>query len=223
MPTQPAIRTPDTPTTPNDFDRLDVADDALQDEVRIEEAELHGRAPAGTDARGITLSESKITAALTGAILRDAHVRDCVIHGADLANTDLRGAAFHRCTITDARLTGASMPETSLQDVTFTGCRLDLMTLADARIERVAFVDCTLTETAFDGVQIRDVSFERCELAGTSFPRVQLGRTNIFGCDLTRVRGIADLRGATMRWPDVVDNAAAFAAALGFRILVEDE
>lgn len=223
MPTQPARRTPDTPTTPNDFDRLDVADDALQDEVRIEEAELHGHARPGLDARGITVSESRITAALTGAILRDAHFRDCVFHTADLANADLRGAAFHRCTITDARLTGAALPETSLQDVTFTGCRLDLMTLADARIERVELVDCTLTETAFDGAQIRDVKFERCELAGTSFPRAQIARTHIFGCDLTRVRGIADLRGATMRWPDVVDNAAAFAAAAGIRILVEDD
>lgn len=223
MPKPVTVRTPDTPALPDRLEPLDAADGPLEDEARIEAVTLTGEAPTGTDARVITLAESRVTATLTGAKLRDAHVRDCAFDTADLANVDLRGAALHRVTVQDARLTGASLPETSLRDVTFTGCRLDLVSLADARVERVAFVDCDLRETAFDGAQLRDVRFERCDLAGASFSRVQLARTVILGCDLTRVRALADLRGAAMRWPDVVDNAAAFASALGFTVLGDDD
>jgi hypothetical protein len=47
-------------------------------------------------------------------------------------------------------------------------------------------------------------------------------RLELVGCELEGLDGIEVLRGARMRWSDVLANAALFARALGIE-LVEDE
>jgi len=62
-------------------------------------------------------------------------------------------------------------------------------------------------------------TFTDCKLAGTDFRGVKLKGCAIRGTSLDGIVGVDSLRGVAMPWMDVLDSAAALAAALG--IIVE--
>ena len=101
--------------------------------------------------------------------------------------------------------------------MTLTDCRFDLASLAAARLERVVFADCDLRESSFAEAVLRDVRFERCDLGGAELAQVRLQRVELRGCRLDGINAVANLRGATMPWEDIVGNAGLFAAAVGVR------
>jgi uncharacterized protein YjbI with pentapeptide repeats len=211
-----APRPPLSPRVAEALAPLDPA--ALEDEARFEGVELAGVAAEGLRVRHLTLSESRVTAALAGARLEDLHLSDVVVRGADLANLHAPAAALRRVELDQARLTGATLSEASLRDVTLKGCRMDLASLAAARLERVVFVDCDLRETSLGEAVLRDVRFQGCDLGGAELSRARLQRVELEGCRLEGIRSAADLRGAAMPWPDIVANAGVFASAAGIRI-----
>jgi hypothetical protein len=176
----------------------------LDDEDRLEQVLLTGAAPPDLRARNVTIEEARIS-------------------GADLANIDLTGAHLSRLSIRNARLTGAQLIEATLQDVTLVDCRLDFAVLALARLDRVLLHRCELTEATLEQAQLRDVRFESCNLTRASLGQSTHTRVELHGCRLAEVRSIADLRGAAMPWPDVVDHAASFAAALGIRVATDPD
>lgn len=177
--------------------------------------------PATEDAFSSVADDLPLTS-LAGARVPDLHLRDQAIDGLDLANLHARGAGLFRSSFSGARLTGATLVQASLRDVAFSGCRMDLASLVAAKLERVTFSDCDLREVPFDEAHLRDVRFERCDLGGTSFSKARLQRVELVDCDLTRVRSVADLRGASMRWGDIIANAGPLAAAVGIAVLDED-
>jgi uncharacterized protein YjbI with pentapeptide repeats len=195
----------------------------LDDEDRLEHVLLTGAAPPDLRARNVTIEEARIRGALAGARLHDLHLHDAEISGADLANIDLKGAHLSRLSIRNARLTGAQLIEATLQDVTLVDCRLDFAVLALARLDRVLLHRCDLTEATLEQAQLRDVRFESCNLTRASLGQSTHTRVELHGCRLAEVRSIADLRGAAMPWPDVVDHAASFAAALGIRVATDPD
>jgi hypothetical protein len=52
---------------------------------------------------------------------------------------------------------------------------------------------------------------------------VSLSEARLAGAELAGATGLDRLRPAAMTWADIVGNAGAFAAALGIRLLGEDE
>ena len=215
-------RVPALPDLPPDLPDRPAGGELLEDEATVEGVALSGSA-GDLHARLLTLAECRITARLAGARLPELHLRGCVVAGADLANVHAERATLHRTEIRDARLTGATLAQGVLRDVTFGGCRADLVGLAGATLERVAFTDCDLHEASLDEAQLRDVRFERCVLDGASLHRVRLQRVELLDCDLSGVRSVGDLRGAAMRWGDVVANAGPLARAAGITILTDED
>jgi uncharacterized protein YjbI with pentapeptide repeats len=218
-----AARPPGAPTLPADLRETDLATLALGDEDRLEGLDLAGTLAPGTSARSATIEDCRLRGSLAGARLHDVHLHDCEGLGADLANVDLRGGALSRLTLRHCRLTGAQLMESSIHDVTFVDCRLDFAVLALARLDRVVLRGCDLREASLEQAQLRDVRLEGCDLSRALLHQAQLQRVELHGCRLDGVRTVADLRGATMPWPDVVAAAGAFAAALGIGILEDDE
>jgi uncharacterized protein YjbI with pentapeptide repeats len=202
--------------TPRDLDVL-----WLDDEDRLEGVLLTGTAPPDLRARNVTIEDARIRGTLAGARLHDLHLHDAEIDGADLANVDLRRAHLSRLVIRDARLTGAQLVEATLQDVTLVGCRLDFAVLAQARLDRVVLRDTALTEATLEQAQLRDVWFESCDLTRASLGQSTHLRVELHGCRLAEVRSLADLRGAALPYPDLVDQAANLAAALGIRVATD--
>lgn len=214
----PTPRAPVAPRGVEDLRAEDLLRLPIEDETRIEGVELSGSLPPGVVARNVTIEETRIRGALAGAKLQDVHLHDAELLGADLANVDLTRGHVDRVVFQDCRLTGAQLIETTVKDATFVGCRLDFAVLAEARLDRVRFERCDLREVSLEGAQLRDVRFEACDLTRATLDRSRHQRVHLEGCRLESVRSLQDLRGATMPWPDIVDQAGAFAAALGISV-----
>jgi uncharacterized protein YjbI with pentapeptide repeats len=216
-------RVPFAPKLDGDLTPRDLAALWIENEDRFEGMDFTGVAPGDLRARNVTIEDCRIAGALASARLPDLHLHDALIEGADLANVDLTDAHLSRLTITSARLTGAQLTRATLQDVTLTDCRLDFAILAEARLDRVHLRNCVLTESTLEQAQLRDVRFDGCDLTRASLGQSQHTRVELHGCRLDGVRSLSDLRGAAMPYPDLVDQAANLAAALGVRVATDPD
>jgi uncharacterized protein YjbI with pentapeptide repeats len=144
---------------------------------------------------------------------------DVVVRDLDWANCQAHGVAIRRAEIRRCRLTGAELAEAAFSDVTLADCRLDLVGLRFARLERVVFQDCRMSECDLYEATLTDVLFENCELREATLSGAKLTRVELRGCELSGLRGVEALRGARMRWADVVENAPLFAAAMGVELI----
>lgn len=219
MPADELPRPPSPPRIPADLEDIDLDVDVLVEEARLEDVRLRGAVPPHTVARSAAIAGARLMGSLAGAQLPALHLQDAEGVASDLANVNAPKAELHRVALNDCRLTGAQLIGGVLRDVTLTGCRFDLAVLAGATLERVVFSDCVLIETSFEQALLRDVRFDGCDLTGATLDRVRLTRVTLAGCRLAAVRYLSDLKGARMPWPDVVENAAAFAGALGIEVL----
>jgi uncharacterized protein YjbI with pentapeptide repeats len=147
---------------------------------------------------------------------------DVRLSGLELANTRSLRSSLKRVELRLCRLTGAELAESTWTDVVLEDCRLDLAGLRASTLDRVVFRDCRMDECELAGSRLRDVRFERCSLRHASFAGCRLERVELAGCDLAGLVGVEALRGARMRWNDVLENAPLFAAAVGIE-LVEEE
>lgn len=219
----PTPRPPGAPRVSVELPEVDLATIELEDDARVEHVALTGALPPQLEARSATIEDARIRGSLAGARLHDLHLHDAELSGADLANVDFRGGHLSRLTIADCRMTGAQLIETTLVDLTLTGCRLDFAVLGLARVDRVVFRSCDLREASLEQAQLRDVRFESCDLTRAMLGQSRHQRVELHGCRLEGLRSIADLRGAALPWPDLVDQAGSFAAALGIGLVRDDD
>jgi uncharacterized protein YjbI with pentapeptide repeats len=73
--------------------------------------------------------------------------------------------------------------------------------------------------TTFLEAQLESVSFRDCDLQRADFRDARLKRCEFRRSDLNGAEGIANLRGSAMEWPDIVNMAGVWAAALGIETL----
>jgi uncharacterized protein YjbI with pentapeptide repeats len=118
-------------------------------------------------------------------------------------------------------MTGIVVAEAALRDVTLRDCRIDLASFGRSRLERVTFEDCLLQQTDFLEARLDGVRFHRCDLTRADFRGAHLTRCEFRRSNLARLEGVERLRGAAMEWPDIVEMAGEFAAALGIAVLDE--
>ena len=124
--------------------------------------------------------------------------------------------------VRNGRLTGLELTEAELTDITFRDCRIDLASFAGSTLTAVTFDGCVLRQTDFLEAKLDSVRFHDCDMT-----EIDLRRTRMHRCELRRSRlpgaqGIESLRGAAMEWPDIVEMAGVWAAALGIRVLDDD-
>ena len=146
---------------------------------------------------------------------------DLAVENRDWSNARAPRSSLRRVELRLCRLTGVELAESELSDVVFSDCRLDLAGLRFAKLERVAFRDCRLAEADLYGARLEDVVFERCDLREATLAGIEVTRVDLIGCELAGLRGADALRGARMRWNDVLQNGPLFAETLGIRILDE--
>ena len=179
--------------------------------------EHDGREPVRADRIVVTESE------LRGVVI-DAHdapglrLSDVILRACDLSNVDGREGTLRRVEVHGSRLTGFGLAGGMVQNVRIIDSSLALASLAFSKLKDVIFQRVDLTEASFMDAQLERVIFIDCKLAGTDFRGVKLKRCTIRGTSLDGILGIESLRGITMPWEDVIDSAAALAAALGITI-----
>ena len=206
MTSRPAARAPRPPDAP----RLeDAADEPFA---------------AGALGPGATVEGARLVDAdLSGARLRGLRLTDVAIERGNLANSAAPELSARRIVVVGARLTGAQWTAGTIGDAVFRDCRIDLATFAGTTFDRVTFDGCLLAQADFRDALLRSVRFERCDLTEADLGGVRIDRVELRGCSLDGVSGIERLRGAAMPWADVVGHAGVLAAALGIRVLDEDD
>jgi hypothetical protein len=185
------------------------------------------RLPADRQAIGVETAE--LADGLEGARLRDATLAgarlgrlgllDCALERCDLGALDASGGSLVRVAVTGSRLTGITFVDALLRDVVLRDCRMDLASLRDARLERVVFERCDLRELDLQGARLHDVRFMDCDLSQALLSGADCSRTELHDCRYDGVHGLDGLRGAAVAWPDAIELAPAFAAAMGVRVL----
>jgi uncharacterized protein YjbI with pentapeptide repeats len=103
--------------------------------------------------------------------------------------------------------------------VTIRGCRVDLASFRMCRLERVTFEDCLLAQSDFQETRMESVRFHGCDLSGADFSGARLRLCEFRQSKLAGLRGVESLRGAALEWPDIVELAGLWAAALGIEVL----
>jgi uncharacterized protein YjbI with pentapeptide repeats len=158
-------------------------------------------------------------ARLPGARLGRLGLLDCAFERCDLAGLDITHSSLVRVEIAGSRLTGLAGSQALLRDVVLRDCRMDVAELRDARLERVTFERCDLRELDLQGTRLHEVRFHGCDLSEAILLGADCTRCELRDCTYRDLRGIEGLRGASIAWPDAMELAPAFAAALGVRML----
>ena len=76
-----------------------------------------------------------------------------------------------------------------------------------------------LAQTDFLEAQLASVRFDGCDLTQADIRGARLKRCELRRSNLTGLQGVESLRGAAMEWPDILDMAGVWAAALGIEVL----
>jgi uncharacterized protein YjbI with pentapeptide repeats len=209
---------PKEPDVSADLPTRDLAGERLIG-LRVGEAALGGdlseRAAADLRLQDVRLRNLD----LTGTEAPGLMLADAVVTGGSWANLRAARGSLIRVDARELRATGADFTEATLKDVVFEDARLDLATFRFAKLERVVFRDCRLEEADFLGAVLGSVGFERCTLAGASFVDATCDRCELRDCELSGLEGIEGLRGARMRWSEVIQVAGLLAGAAGITIV----
>jgi uncharacterized protein YjbI with pentapeptide repeats len=80
-----------------------------------------------------------------------------------------------------------------------------------------------LREADFAEARGNSVRFDGCDLTGAGFAGARFDASELRGCTLDGITGVDGLRGAALEWSEIVGLAGTFAAALGLRVLGEDD
>ena len=173
---------------------------------------------------GGTLVEARlVNVDLSGARISGFRLTDVVVERGNLANLAAPEPSLRRVAVTGARLTGVQWTRGTIADAVFRDCRIDLATFAGTTFERTTFDGCLLAQADFREALLRSVRFDRCDLTEADLTGVRIDRCELRDCTLDGLVGMERLRGAAMPWPDVVGNAGLLAAALGIRVLDNEE
>ena len=195
---------------------------ALAHEAACSEVELISLSIAEQDAGGVKLDNARLSGVdVSGSRLEALRLIDAALERCNLANVQARRSVATRVCIEASRMTGLALSETTLQDVTVRDCRVDLASFSHSRLHRVSFESCMLVQTDFLESQLESVRFERCDLSRADFRGARMQRCELRRNNLTDLQGIANLKGAAMEWPDIVEMAGAFARTIGIDALDE--
>ncbi len=197
--------------------------DSLSHDVVLSELELANSDLRDQHANGVQFQAAAVTDVdLSGSRLDDLRITDSEFRACNLANIRAQRANVLRVLVADCRLTGLHVSEAQLRDVTIRDCRVDLASFGFSRLERVTFEDCLLAKTDFLEAQLDSVRFHRCDLAEGDFRGARLQRCEFRRTNLVGLQGVEHLRGSAMEWPDIVEMAGVWAAALGIQVLDDD-
>jgi uncharacterized protein YjbI with pentapeptide repeats len=187
---------------------------------------------AGT-ADGLRFAGLELTGDATGARFLECRLEDCSVEGvpfdrARLTTCRLTGLRATAWSLVDARLLdvvavggrfgaltahGAELTRVLLQDVV-----VDYLDLRDATLVDVVLAGCTVRELDLGGADLRDVRLTGSTIGSLVLDGSRSRSVDLRGADVTRVDGVAGLRGCTIDGVQLTGWAAGMAAELGIRV-----
>ncbi|HSX06405.1 MAG TPA: pentapeptide repeat-containing protein [Candidatus Saccharimonadia bacterium] len=192
-------------------------DEEVTDLLEIDDAQLHSVDLAGVirlQVDGCRL-ESVV---LTGAMLDKFELTDSQCVKLEAAALRTNKANLLRVTFTDCRLTGAEFADAHIEDCTFKNVKFDEAGFRFASFKRVRFENCILHRADFSNAKFEQVTFMGRGLTETIFMSATCKNVDVTTEDLTDVKGVLGLKGATISEAQLLQLAPLLAAELGFQI-----
>ncbi|WP_249523756.1 pentapeptide repeat-containing protein [Modestobacter marinus] len=163
---------------------------------------------------------------------------ECALTGCDLAGVPFDRARLSSCLLTDLRAAGWSLVDATLLDVVVTGGRFGAVTAHGAELTRVALQEvkvdyldlrgatlvdvtltgCTVAELDLGGADLRDLRLVDCTVESLVLRGARSRSVDLRGAEVTRLDGVADLRGCTISPVQLAGWAGGMAAELGIRV-----
>jgi Pentapeptide repeats (9 copies) len=205
-----------TPAKPRFLASLPLINVANKTEVDISENEIHDANFSKTqrlDVEGCKLDRINLNAKLDKFSISDSLLRH--IEGVGLRSYK---PSFLRVVMEGSRFTGADFGAGSFEDCTFKNVKFDEAGFRFTHFKRVRFEQCVLHEADFSEAKFTHASFEGCDLELTNFDKAVCKYVDLRGENLTSVKGILGLKGATITNEQLIHIAPMLAAELDFTV-----
>ncbi|HEX8182804.1 MAG TPA: pentapeptide repeat-containing protein [Candidatus Saccharimonadales bacterium] len=210
------------PQLPKDLPDAADLQKLLKSDETIASVSLSHENVSNANIRGVQAEEIRLAHIdATQAVLERMVLSDCEILACDLIATQMAEAAWRRVLVQGSRCCGIQLQSSSLKDVTFIDCKLNLANFRFCKLTNVRFQNCVLEEADFYAAEMTDVVFEHCKLDKTAFSSAKLKRVDFRTSDITGVRNIQGLAGATIDSTQLMAIAPLLATEL--KIVVKDD
>jgi len=197
--------------------QLSAWDDEITDSLEIDNSLI--RLTDFTGVARLQVDGSKLVGTLlTGLVLDKFELTDSLGTKLEAAALRTHKANLLRVMLTDSRLTGAEFAEAHIEDCTFKNVKFDEAGFRFASFKRVRFEDCMLRQADFSSAKFEQVIFTGCDLDSTNFMSAHCKDLDVTTEDLTTVKSILGLKGATISEVQLMQLAPLLAAELGFHI-----
>lgn len=168
----------------------------------------------------ITSDEIDVAGKLSSVVIDAGEYRSFEVMNAELTDFSAPNVICYRASLLRSifmkgQLTGLQVPDAHIKDVVFSNCRINLSNFRKTTFERCAFIECDLREADFAGAQLKSIHFENCEIAGADLSNTQCKRVEFHHTNLSDLKGISGLQGATISESNLIEIAPLLAHELG--------
>jgi len=196
---------------------LSAWDDVVAGEVEVDRSLLRGVDLVGTTSMNVDASRIE-NCILTGLELDKLDMADVACVRLEAAVLRAYKTRLLRVQISDSRLTGVEFAEGRFEDCLFRNVKFNQAGFRFVNFKRVRFEDCMLAETDFSNAIFSKVTFVGCDLDATNFVSATCKDVDVTAVDLTKVKGVLGLKGATISSGQLMQLATLLASELGFRV-----
>ncbi|MGC7096743.1 pentapeptide repeat-containing protein [Amycolatopsis lurida] len=198
-----------------DTDDLEPGELALKGEFDLADSTIDEGDQSGVSGDGRIRRVHATAVNLSETVLGPLELDDTALIDADLSNAAWRRVQARRVELLQCRGIGWQLELMQAQDVFVEDSRLDYAVI---RIEKVkghlVLAGCSLREAVITG-DLSNVLFTDCDLTGAEFQATKAGGCDLRGSELTGVRGLLTLRGATLDASQAGSAAAAIVTDAG--------
>jgi uncharacterized protein YjbI with pentapeptide repeats len=191
----------------------------LIDHSEVESLHIDHATLTGVTAKGVTLETSHLShTELSSCTLKRAQITDVRFESCLLFGTNMDGAGMKRVEVRQGVASGLVLSDALLEDVVLKGVKLNLTNWRVAKLRRVRFEDCDLTEADFQGAELRMVEFSGCNLGRAEFTNCKMSDVDLRGSDISTIKGITGLKGATIDPVQLMTISQPMAVELGLKV-----
>jgi uncharacterized protein YjbI with pentapeptide repeats len=191
----------------------------LHDGDKFEQISVASAAITDADSLGLEFSVARIidsefsSSRFKKSTLMDVQLENCLLFG-----TNFDGSHLQRVAVAKGMFSGIVLSECNLIDVVFKGVKINLANFRVSDFRRVSFINCDLTDSDFANAELKLVSFTSCNLSGVEFSGCKMDGVEFSGSDLTTIKGISGLKGATIDLAQLISISQTMARELGIKL-----
>jgi uncharacterized protein YjbI with pentapeptide repeats len=200
-------------------DLVPFAGDALEARQDYEAVELVGLDLGRQHAENAGLLRCRLArCGLDELALPKARLSECLLTECHGSSVDLSESIVRDTLVADGRFGVLSAPRSTWSGTRLRGGKIDLLDLSLGRLSDLALEGCSIAILDLTGARLRAATFQRCEIGELVLDDARLADVDLAGAELRLIRGIAQLRGATIARSQLLDLAPQLAAHLGLTV-----